>query len=118
MDILSLSLVDLVAAVRAGTLSSDEVYRFYAERIARLDPQLNAFITTNEPTETPSVDTPLAGIPLGVKDIFCENGIRTAAASHMLENFIPPYDATLITRLKQAGFRSIGKCNMDEFSMG
>jgi len=62
--------------------------------------------------------TPLMGLPVGIKDIFCEKGIPTTGASKMLENFIPPYNATVIERLSESGMNSFGKCNMDEFAMG
>jgi aspartyl-tRNA(Asn)/glutamyl-tRNA(Gln) amidotransferase subunit A len=72
--------------------------------------------------DTPAVfassNTPLTGIPLGIKEVFAQSGVRTSAGSKMIEHFAPPYNATLIERLKQAGMSSAGTCNMDEFAMG
>ena len=87
---------------------------------------LNAFITLNEENSlkkaenldnNPS-DLSLAGIPIAQKDLFCTKGLRTTCASNILNNFIPPYSATVIENLENAGCISIGKTNMDEFAMG
>tara|TARA_B100000927_G_scaffold260243_1_gene229707 strand:+ start:224 stop:1675 length:1452 start_codon:yes stop_codon:yes gene_type:complete len=99
----------------------EEVYDLIKE-----NEHLNAFITLNkEPSlkksedldNNPS-DLPLAGIPIAQKDLFCTKGLRTTCGSRILNNFIPPYSATVIENLENAGCISIGKTNMDEFAMG
>ena len=98
-----------------------EVYKLIDE-----NKHLNAFITLNEENsikkaealdKSPS-DLPLAGIPIAQKDLFCTKGLRTTCASNILNNFIPPYSATVIENLEKADCISIGKTNMDEFAMG
>ena len=120
----------LSAAIAARKISSVELTRLYLERIERLNPALNAFITVDAEKSLAAAraaDTRIAagqagvltGIPLAQKDIFCAKGWRTTCGSKMLETFISPYDATVITRLEQeAGMVSLGKANMDEFAMG
>ena len=98
-----------------------EVYKLIDE-----NKHLNAFITLNEENslkkaevlDKSSSNLPLAGIPIAQKDLFCTKGIRTTCASNILNNFIPPYSATVIENLEKAGCISIGKTNMDEFAMG
>ena len=98
-----------------------EVYKLIDE-----NKHLNAFITLNkenslkkaEALDKSSSNLPLAGIPIAQKDLFCTKGIRTTCASNILNNFIPPYSATVIENLEKAGCISIGKTNMDEFAMG
>jgi aspartyl-tRNA(Asn)/glutamyl-tRNA(Gln) amidotransferase subunit A len=82
-----------------------------------MNPLLNAFITL--PTLSSSESTGiLSGLPIAVKDIFCETGVRTTACSKMLETFTPPYESTITTRMKESGAVGFGKTNMDEFAMG
>ncbi|MFV0477171.1 MAG: Asp-tRNA(Asn)/Glu-tRNA(Gln) amidotransferase subunit GatA [Parahaliea sp.] len=123
------TIAQLAKGLREKQFSSTELTRYLLARIARLDGQLNSFITVTEEqalTEAAAADALLAtgqggsltGIPLAHKDIFCTTGVRTSCASRMLDNFIPPYDATVIQRLKAAGTVMLGKTNMDEFAMG
>ena len=98
--------------IREGRVCAREVAEFYLKRAERFNPRLNAFITLNENVlkeAEASPDGPLKGVPLGVKDMFCTKGLRTTAASRMLENFIPPYSATLVERLKKSGALVLGK---------
>jgi aspartyl-tRNA(Asn)/glutamyl-tRNA(Gln) amidotransferase subunit A len=110
-------------------ISSVELTRHFLGRIERLNPALNAFITLTADQALSSAAAadarlgsgergPLLGIPLIHKDIFCTDGVKTTCGSRMLDNFIAPYDATVVARLKGAGTVMLGKSNMDEFAMG
>ncbi|MDR1889530.1 MAG: Asp-tRNA(Asn)/Glu-tRNA(Gln) amidotransferase GatCAB subunit A, partial [Zoogloeaceae bacterium] len=124
------SLKALSTALLARKISSVELTQAFLERITRLNPALNAFITVDAEKSLAAARAAdariaagqsgaLTGIPLAQKDIFCAKGWRTTCGSKMLENFISPYDATVIVRLEQeAGMVSLGKVNMDEFAMG
>ncbi|MCL2022141.1 MAG: Asp-tRNA(Asn)/Glu-tRNA(Gln) amidotransferase subunit GatA [Betaproteobacteria bacterium] len=120
----------LSRALKEKQISSVELARLFLERIARLNPELNAFITVDEEktlVAAKAADLRLAsgsagmltGIPLAQKDLFCAQGWRTTCGSKMLENFVSPYDAAVVTKLEhEAGMVSLGKVNMDEFAMG
>ena len=123
------SVVELIAALRQGELSSEELTRACLERVQALDGELNSFITVTQEQALASARAadarirageagPLTGIPFAHKDIFCTRGVRTSCGSHMLDNFIAPYDATVTQKLGEAGAVMIGKTNMDEFAMG
>ena len=123
------TIAQLAAGLKAREYSSEELTRAYLERIARLDPQLNSFITVTPElalAQARAADRlladgkagPLTGVPLAQKDIFCTDGVRTSCGSKMLDNFTAPYDATVVTRFKAAGTVMLGKTNMDEFAMG
>ena len=112
-----------------GEASSRELTQASLERIAQHDEALNAFIEVTPEHALAAADAAdqqrkagnggvLTGIPMAHKDIFCTQGIRTTCASRMLENFVSPYDATVVERLALAGMVSVGKTNMDEFAMG
>ena len=125
----NLTIAELAAGLRRREFSSQELTRHYLDRIERLGPGLNAFITVtadNALAAAAQADAalsrgdagPLTGIPLAHKDIFCTNGVRTSCGSRMLDNFVAPYDATVVERLAAAGAIVLGKTNMDEFAMG
>src|ERR1700728_328861 len=110
-------------------ISSVELTQHFLGRIERLNPALNAMITLTAKQALPDAAAadarlsagergPLLGIPLIHKDIFCTDGVRTSCGSRMLDNFVAPYDATVVVRLKEAGAVMLGKANMDEFAMG
>ena len=123
------TLAELARELKARKISSEELTRGFLERIERFNPRLNAFITVlKEPAlaEARAADKrlaagqggPLTGLPIVHKDIFCTAGVKTSCGSKMLDNFVAPYDATVVERLKQAGTVLLGKANMDEFAMG
>ena len=129
MSIFSRTATELAAGLRAKEFSSVELAKLYLDRIEASQPALNAFITvTREQALSAAADAdrvlasgragPLTGIPLAHKDIFCTQGVLTTCGSHMLDNFVAPYDATVVTKLKGAGTVMVGKTNMDEFAMG
>jgi aspartyl-tRNA(Asn)/glutamyl-tRNA(Gln) amidotransferase subunit A len=125
----TLSIGELARRLAAREISSLELTRHFLERIERLNPSLNAVITLTADQALAAARAAdlrlgagergrLLGIPLIHKDIFCTEGVRTSCGSRMLDNFVSPYDATIVTRLKAAGTVMLGKSNMDEFAMG
>jgi aspartyl-tRNA(Asn)/glutamyl-tRNA(Gln) amidotransferase subunit A len=123
------TLAELSASLKAGEFSSVELTQAYLDRIQKLDGQLNSYITVTPELaleQARAADAriaagnaaPLTGVPLAHKDIFCTDGVRTSCGSRMLDNFIAPYDATVVSRYKEAGVVMLGKTNMDEFAMG
>jgi len=123
------TIAEMSAALRARTFSSVELTKHLLERIERLGPALNAFVTIT--TERAVADAraadaaiargeggPLTGVPIAHKDIFCTDGLLTTCGSRMLSNFVAPYDATVVERWRSAGTVLLGKTNMDEFAMG
>lgn len=115
MDFKNLSLIELSELIKKGKTTSQEIYTYYLNRIKQYNIELNAFNTI--PIDDFSIGWEMS-LPIAVKDIFCEKGIRTTASSKMLKNFVPPYESTVTQRMKSAGFVSFGKTNMDEFAMG
>jgi len=129
VDLTKASLVSISEAVRTRKVSAVDVTRHFLNRIETLDRKINAFITVNPDAikEAQAVDAMiakgqdpglLAGAPIAVKDLLCTEGLRTTAGSKILENFIPPYSATVVNRLKEAGGVVLGKTSLDEFAMG
>jgi aspartyl-tRNA(Asn)/glutamyl-tRNA(Gln) amidotransferase subunit A len=113
-------LIDLTAAQAVERVGADfsaaELFAAYRERAAAED--LNAFLWVAGEDAAGSADGPLQGVPLGVKDLFCTEGVPSQAGSKILEGYRPPYSATVVTRLAQAGAPLLGKTNQDEFAMG
>jgi len=123
------SLPELSRALHARDISSEDLTRHFLNRIATLGGDLNCFITVAEDEaihHARAADKrladgdagPLTGIPLAHKDIFCAKGVKTSCGSRMLDNFVAPYQATMVERVAEAGMVMLGKTNMDEFAMG
>jgi aspartyl-tRNA(Asn)/glutamyl-tRNA(Gln) amidotransferase subunit A len=123
------TIAELSALLQAGTISSEELAGIYLSRIKTIDPQLNSFITVTEEQALAAAKAAdqqrqagqaqaLTGIPIAHKDIFCTLGVKTSNGAKMLDNFIAPYDATVVTRMQKAGMVMLGKTNMDDCAMG
>jgi aspartyl-tRNA(Asn)/glutamyl-tRNA(Gln) amidotransferase subunit A len=115
--------------LKTKAITAVELTRAVLDRIAAVDGKIGAYLTVDADgalAQAEAADrrlaegntTPLTGIPLGIKDLICTRGLRTTCASKILRNYVPPYDATVITRLRNAGAVMVGKTNMDEFAMG
>ena len=126
---IDLTITDALKKLQSREISATELTRAHLERIEKYNPELNAYITVTAEramADAAAADerikngtaSPLDGIPIAMKDLFATRGIRTTAASHMLENFIPEYESTVSQKFIDAGTVLLGKSNLDEFAMG
>jgi aspartyl-tRNA(Asn)/glutamyl-tRNA(Gln) amidotransferase subunit A len=117
-EVLSLTAAQAAERVRAGDLERGELWRFYRDRALADD--LNAFTWVCEGDDPEAIDVsgPLGGVPIGIKDLFCTKGVPSQAGSKILEGYLPPYTATSVERLVNAGAPVLAKTNQDEFAMG
>jgi aspartyl-tRNA(Asn)/glutamyl-tRNA(Gln) amidotransferase subunit A len=129
-DLVTMTAVELAAAIQSRDVSAVEATDAHLQRIAEVEPQLHAFLhvdTSGARDAAKKVDDklgegaevgPLAGVPLALKDVFTTKGLPTTCGSRILEGWLPPYDATVTRRLREADIVILGKTNMDEFAMG
>jgi len=129
MELCERTIHELLDMLDAGETTSTEITQSVFRRIDAVEGRIHSYITVLRESALESaaerdreirqgVRKPLGGIPIALKDILCTKGIRTTCGSRILENFIPPYDATVVTKLQDAGAVFVGKTNMDEFAMG
>jgi len=117
----TLTLTETVAKLKAKEISHAELYKDVHKAIAEKNERLNVYLTLDNEAASKAeklLDTPLAGAPIAVKDNFCTEGMRTTASSNVLKDFVPPFDATVITKLKKSGGVVLGKTNMDAWAHG
>jgi aspartyl-tRNA(Asn)/glutamyl-tRNA(Gln) amidotransferase subunit A len=125
-ELVTLSADETARRVAAGEVSAVEVAQAHLDRIAAVDDRLHAFLHVDadgalqqaKRVDAGEVTGPLAGVPLALKDVIVTRGVPTTAGSRVLEGWIPPYDATIVEKLRAAGIVVLGKTNMDEFAMG
>lgn len=130
MSLHKLTLHELQAKFTRGEVTACEIIRAYTLRINQTEPKIKAYITLTKESALAQAEKldeklkgwrktlPLTGMPLAIKDNICTEGIRTTCASRILETFVPPYDATVVARLRAQGYLLLGKTNLDEFAMG
>ncbi len=130
MELYQKTLHEISADLRAKKISSVELTKTVMDHLEKVEPKVQAFITITRDEAMKQAGeadkrlasgrdlTPLTGVPIAIKDLLCTKGTRTTCASKMLENFVPPYNATVVEKLYSAGSVSVGKTNMDEFAMG
>jgi aspartyl-tRNA(Asn)/glutamyl-tRNA(Gln) amidotransferase subunit A len=117
-ELIELTAVRAAELIRAGELEAAELFEAYRTRAA--SDTLNAFtwVADGPPADTPPPGAPLGGVPVAVKDLFCTEGVPSQAGSRILEGYRPPYSATVVEKLREAGAPLLGKTNQDEFAMG
>lgn len=130
MSLHKLTLQDLQRKFTAGEVTAREIVRAYSLRINQVEPKVKAYITQTKDAAAAQAEAldeklkgwrrtlPLMGMPLAIKDNICTEGVLTTCASRILGNFAPPYDATVIAKLREQGYLLLGKTNLDEFAMG
>jgi len=129
MTLTDLTLTDARAKLQSREISAVELTQAHLDRIAQINSKIDAYLTIvgeraldqakqADARRAKGEDTPLLGIPLGIKDVLCTEGVQTTAGSRILEGFVPPYTATAVQRLFDAGAVMLGKLNCDEFAMG
>ena len=118
MELTDLTVHELMEKVKNKEITIEEITKAYADRINEKEPEVAAFVSTRLDEAIAESKNPEAGIPIGIKDNICTKGIKTTCSSKMLENFVSPYDATVITKIKEKNMPILGKLNMDEFAMG
>ncbi len=130
MDILNKTAYQLVSLLEAKDISAEEITKIYLEKIYEKDKTINAYLTICQEEaikKAKEIDLKrirneklgsLAGVPIGIKDNICTKAIKTTCGSRMLEEYIPPYNATVVNKLYREDAILLGKLNMDEFGMG
>lgn len=130
MDLTKLSLKQTIEALEKGETTSLELTKAYLDRIEKLDPQINAFLLVTKELALKQAEesdnrrkqgktfSKLDGIPMALKDVFSTKGVKTTAASKILEDYIPPFNSTVVDKLFNAGCVLLGKTNTDEFTIG
>ena len=124
MELYELTVHELIEKLDKNEVTSEDIIKSYSKRIEEKEKDVKAFVTITtdkaleESKSANRTKSKVAGIPIGLKDNLCTKGVKTTCSSKMLENFIAPYNATVVENLKNAGIISIGKMNMDEFAMG
>ena len=130
MNIIDLTVHELKEKLDKKELTISEITKAYADRIIEKEPEVKAFVTTltdeaveqakqiEEKVNSGEIESSFAGIPIGIKDNICTKGVKTTCSSKMLENFIAPYDATVMEKINAENMINLGKLNMDEFAMG
>ena len=130
MDITQLTVHELMDKLKNKELTSTQITQSYIDRIEEKEDDVKAFVTIlkeealkqaneiDKKRESGEINSEFAGIPIGIKDNMCTKGVKTTCSSHMLENFVSPYDATVVEKLNNENIIDLGKLNMDEFAMG
>ena len=124
MELYELTVHELMEKLEKNEITSEDIIKSYSKRIDEKEKDVQAFVTVTADEalkQAESIDrkkSKLAGIPIGIKDNMCTKGVKTTCSSKMLENFVAPYNATVVEKLNNEGVLSLGKLNMDEFAMG